>query len=304
MPSQEQILKDLISEIEGSIAEFLEGLPSVQSSVFDSLVDLSKELIIPARTAAHQIHNLRTLSRLNNKIGSVILTDGYSEKVKSFVRKFDEVQKIQNRYFNAVASDFKVKTLYDEIKKSYVNFTIESLTDAGVADVSSQIKKLLLQNITSGASYSKMVSDMRSYLEGNNGALVKYARQITTDSLNQYSASYTKAVTEDLGLKWYRYVGSIIKTSRPTCKALVKQDYVFYRELPTLAQGIIGGKQYSTNGMIPGTNGNTILVYRFGYNCGHQFYPVSEFAVPKEIRIQEYQKYNIPYDAEGYAVAA
>lgn len=284
MPSQEQILKDLISEIENSIAEFLEGLPSVQGSVFDSLVDLSKELIIPARTAAHQIHNLRTLSRLNNKIGSVILTDGYSEKVKSFVRKFDEVQKIQNRYFNAVASDFKVKTLYDEIKKSYVNFTIESLTDAGVADVSSQIKKLLLQNITSGASYSKMVSDMRSYLEGNNGALVKYARQITTDSLNQYSASYTKAVTEDLGLKWYRYVGSNIRTTRPFCRALTEKDFVHESELPAISKGVINGRQVSTAGMMPGTNANTILVYRGGYNCSHQLYPVSEFAVPEELR--------------------
>lgn len=277
-------IKELIKLIETSVTDFEKSLPGVQDKMFDSILELSKEFTIPARTAKQQVANLKIIQRLKEKIKVIVLNPDYKAQVKDFVSKFSEVQQLQNKYFNSITENFTTKTLYDTIKLSYIDYTIEALTDAGVVNVSSQIKKLLLQNITSGASYSKLVKEMRTYLEGKDGALVKYARQITTDSLNQYSASYTKAVTQDLGLVWYRYVGSLIKTSRPFCKALVEKDYVHQSELPEVAAGIINGHQVSTAGMIEGTNESTFMVYRGGYNCGHQLYPVSEFSVPIEIR--------------------
>ena len=277
------MLEQLLAKIDSSIADFNKSIPNVEKSIYNAIVDLTKDFYIPAKNTKQRIENYRTLQKINKKIEDVVFTDEYSESLKKFVKSFDDVKKIQTKYFNEITL-IPDKELYNEIKTTYQKAALENLGDSAVSKISQEIKDMLLETISSGGSYKNLLSNISTYLNGKDGALVKYSKQVTTDAINQYSAAYTKTVTEDLGLEWYRYVGSLIKTSRPFCTELVKKDYVHISELPSISSGVIDGMKVSTDGMIPGTNAATFPVYRGGYNCGHQLYPVSKYAVPLSIR--------------------
>jgi hypothetical protein len=139
-----------------------------------------------------------------------------------------------------------------------------------------------------------MVERLREYLtttKAGDGALERYAKQITTDALNQYSAQYLQVVSNDLGLQWYRYTGAEIETSRPFCKACLDKQYIHQSEIPDLLAGKfpefkkeggeINSKTKLPQGMIAGTNPENFHIYRGGWNCGHQLVPVSEDRVPE-----------------------
>lgn len=307
----DKIISQLLDTIEGSISDFNKSMPGIQDQVLDSILELTRDLTIPAKTIEQQASNLRVLGKIKSKVSDLVLNESYLENVRSFVKTFDTVAGLQNKYFNTIAEEFSPSSLLKQIKTSYVDITIENLTESGVDVVSTNIREMLLRNVTSGGSYSSMLKEVQNYLTGENGALLKHARQITTDSINQYSASYTKAVTDDLGMKWSRFVGSNIKTTRDFCLALTAKDFYHEAELPEILKGHIGDRNVPLNpktglwyGAIDGTTIRNFQVNRGGWQCGHQSYPVPEAAVPKSIRIETYDRFGIKYDEEGFAVAA
>ncbi|HRW22111.1 MAG TPA: hypothetical protein P5509_09065, partial [Bacteroidales bacterium] len=161
------------------------------------------------------------------------------------------------------------------------------------ANVTDALENIIRQNITSSGSYSDFQNQLRDYILTNEkglGSLERYTKQITTDSISQYSRQYMSAMSEGLNNEWYMYVGSEKTTTREFCHFLVKKKYVHKSELAEILRGNIDGHQCSIyaktklpNGMIDGTNEQSILVYAGGYNCEHQFYPILESAVPKNI---------------------
>lgn len=171
-----------------------------------------------------------------------------------------------------------------------------------------QIADILRTNITTGGSYSALNDQLREALVNTktDGLLLKYTKQITTDSINQYSAQYTQTVSNDLGFEFFAYQGTDIMTSRPFCQAMVEHNRYFHiSQVPNLLKGLDaqGNKlEYKDNktdetkkvelyartglphGFIPGTNVANFFVNRAGFNCMHQTRPVSESLVPLNVR--------------------
>jgi hypothetical protein len=185
----------------------------------------------------------------------------------------------------------------DAIRKQSVSILVDSLTESGLnTELITPIREMITAYTTTGGSYSKMTKELNNYINGTpeiDGALVKYTKQIATDSINQYTATVNSVLASDLGWEWFRYVGSNIKTTRTFCKALTKKQYYHISELPQIIKGnfeefkAMNGQIYDrTNlpqGMIEDTNTSNFQVYRGGYNCGHQAYPIPKILVPKNI---------------------
>ena len=225
---------------------------------------------------------------------------------------------VQTEYFNTIDSSYEPSKAILELKNVAIDEALSSLKGAGItANITEKLQSILRTNVNTGASYVDLMKQMREYLisnESGQGALEKYTKQITTDTLNQYAAQYNTLVSNDLGLKWYRYTGALIATSRPFCEACKKKQFIYEAELNDIIAGNFpefdefGGKIDSRtglpSGMIPSTNKDNFKVYRGGYNCNHQAIPISETIVPKSIRIQVYTKYGIKFDENGFALAA
>jgi hypothetical protein len=94
---------------------------------------------------------------------------------------------------------------------------------------------------------------------GNN--MRRYATQMATDSLNQYSASVTAKTALDLGIDRFEYYGDLINDSRQFCVDHVGKTYTT-EEIKNIWEGSWAGK----------AAGDPFIV-RGGYNCRHQWLP-------------------------------
>lgn len=247
------------------------------------------------------------LSSIRNKINRVVLTDDYKNDVKEFAKSFNEITKLQNEYWKSIEATFKPRPLLKQIRKQAITDVVGKLTEAGIgANVSDRIIDILRTNITTGGSYKSLTSQLRDGLLNTEqkGYLDRYAKQVTTDSINQYSAQYSQIVSSDLGYTWYKYDNTDIDTTRPFCDFMTDQPYFHISQVPDMLKGHtpsgknapIYEKTKLPHGMIPGTNPENFFVRRGGYNCGHQVRPVSERQVPADVKAKvfatpEYQRW-------------
>lgn len=304
---------DIIKKIDKAIAKFNRRLPAVQREMFNEIQTDLKRLDLNGTKIKTTVANLRVINSIKNKINKLILTPQYRKDLKDFAKAFNEITTLQNEYWKQQESTFKPRPLLKEIRKQAIADTVKSLGASGIGEkIGEQITGILRTNITTGGSYAQLTSQLRESIldTDTDGALTKYAKQITVDSINQYNAQYTQIVSSDLGFEWFGYQGSDIKTTRPFCDAMTDFRYFHITEIPRLlkAQDLyymkdgvktkvgIYERTGLPHGMIPGTNPANFQINRGGYNCGHQIRPVSERLVDQVIKdrvfaTQEYKNW-------------
>lgn len=300
---------DILKTIDKAIEKFNSKIPAAQKRMYDGIADELKRLDTSNGKIKTTVANLRIIQSIKNKLTRLIVTPEYLKDVKEFVSQFNEVTKLQNEYWKSVESEFTPRVLLKEIRKQAIGDTIKNLTSSGIgAAISDQIASILRTNITTGGSYAQMTEQLREKILNTftEGALAKYSRQITTDSLHQFSAQYSATISSDLSFEWFSWQGSEIMTSRPFCQAMVENNRYFHiSQVPNLLKGLDAhgvrlkykdnktGKEKTVglydktelpHGFIPGTNSANFFINRGGFSCAHQARPVSERIVPIAVR--------------------
>lgn len=300
---------DILKAIDEAVEKFNDKIPAAQKRMYDGIVEELKRLDISNRRIKTTVANLRVIQSIKNKLLKLIVTPEYLKDVKEFVSQFNEVTKLQNAYWEQVGEKYTPRPLLREIRKQAIGDTIKNLTESGIgATIGDQIATILRTNITTGGSYADLTEQLREKILNTNtdGALAKYAKQITIDSLHQYSAQYSQTVSSDLDFEWYAYQGTEILTSRPFCQAMVENNRYFHiSQVPNLLKGLDAqgnrlkykdnktGKEKTVglydktelpHGFIAGTNVANFFINRGGYGCGHQARPVTERLVPIAVR--------------------
>lgn len=289
----EQLANKVIEAIDETVDGFIDDLPKAQMALFAEITELSKDFIVPARTVKDQAHNLKIISKIDNQISKILITSEYQKTVDDYMDGFDEVTRLQNAYYTSVFTDFKQTSLMRAIQKDAMNSALDKLTGSTLhGEVVSEVTDILRRGMNSAKSYSALLSDVNRYVNGSDtrkGVLHRQYHALVNDTMNVYLAQYNQSVTDELGLQWYIYVGSLKQTSRPFCKRMIRskddcQPFIHSSQLNEIAKGHICGDAVSTEGMYKDTNGANILVHRGGYSCGHQFFPVSESIVPDRLK--------------------
>lgn len=299
--------KDIVNEVNGKIEQFIEGLPTLSRESYREIQGLLNQLKLDkAGNIKISVENLRLINKIRVRLEDKILSETYISKLDDLKKSFDDISNLQTTYFNNVFADFSAPDVITEMRNVSYNSTLSSLSETSINNTVIQgAMDILEQDIISGASFMDMNTKLKDFMVGNpkvDPKLVSYSKQVMTDSLNQYTANYQKLVTDDLGLKWYQYVGPLVAASRPICDALVAKQWVHESELGGIARGVVDGKNVGTEGMIPGTNSRNFQTNRGGYNCNHLLVPVAEEAVPKATRIELYKKKGIEYNDKGLAI--
>lgn len=292
----EQLGSNIEDIILTAVEDFNEGLESSQVNAYNKLLGLVKELSLDSRgnikkTAA----NVKVLRNISKAIEDTLLTDTYKKRVGRYLKAFDAVEAQQTLYFNVIKEGFKANPMLEAIKTQSIDNTIAALTESGLNQAFTQpVKDILIQNITTGGSYSTMTEQLREFVIGNeeiDGAFLRHTKAITTDAVKSYNATYNQSVSQDLGLVFYRYVGGLKDTSRAFCEERNKK-YFHIEEIRDWGRGEKccglsfpvkkdGGAYW--DGMKKGTNENNILTNRGGWMCNHQYVAVSQGVVPDDV---------------------
>jgi len=117
-----------------------------------------------------------------------------------------------------------------------------------------------------------------------DGKIMRYSKQIEHDSFAVADRSYASAAAEQVGATWFKWSGSVIKTTRPFCEERHNQFFC-KKEIELWGEGKkTEGYKWPQSGAwageFPGTNARTIFSLAGGINCRHSVMAVSIFAVP------------------------
>lgn len=285
----------LLQELDSSVAGFSSSLDSIQSDVLAEVELLIKELNISGGNLVQDVANLQKLNKIKAALNQVVVPKEYTAQVIEFGKAFNTVEKIQSSYFDALVADYTAPVVLGEVKNLAITETVGALTQQGLdVAITNKIGLLIQNSINSGDKYTSLTKQLSTFIKGNSetpGAYQKHVKQITTDSINTYAASYNKIVSDDLGLEWFMWVGALVNDSRELCVELVAKKYIHKSEIPDILNGYINGKRIPIyvktglpSGMIPGTNKDNFQTRRGGYQCNHLPMPVLESRVPIEIR--------------------
>lgn len=292
--------KAILSRIDDAVSTFIEQIPASQTDMLQSLDEELRKLDLDDGKIKPTVANIKIVANIKNKLLKVILTDAYKSQVKQFLKAFNDITTLQNAYWRSVENTFKPSSLLKQVKQLAIQDTVQKLMENGIdANVAQPISDILTQNVTQGGSYKDMQSHLREAVlttDKSPGLLDRYTKQITVDSVNQYSRNYTQIASSDLGFEWYAYQNTLINTSRPFCIAMHERRYFHISEIPDLlaAKGLyytkdgkelkvpINSKTGLPDGMYPTTTVANFLTLLGGYNCGHQIGPVSDFLVKNQ----------------------
>lgn len=293
--------RKILDRIDDSIAAFIEKIPASQTDMLEALDEELRRLELDNGRIKPTIANIKIISNIKNKLLKVILTDSYKAQVKQFLNSFNDITKLQNEYWRGVEKKFKPSSILKEIKKVAIEDTAAKLMEAGIdANVAQPVKDILTTNITQGGSYKQLQAQLKEALtttEASPGLLDRYTKQITVDSVNQYSRNYTQIVSSDLGYEWFAYQNTLINTSRPFCIAMHEVRYFHVSQIPNLLEAKnlyytdkkgkrtkvrLNPKTSLPDGMYANTNASNFMTLLGGHNCGHQAGPVSDFLVKNQ----------------------
>jgi hypothetical protein len=270
--SQQELIKQ-IQELQLAIESRMgKALPQVFAKLSDQVIDLASELSLDAKDRAATI---KQLIKLKKDIADTIVNNStYQAQVAEVIQGYKLLAELSNEFISISIGDFKPKTeLYKAILEANIATTKDALLGAGIRDnFGTAIQEVLKDNIAGVGTRTELNKTLRKFIEGTPEEapfLNRYIKQTTNDSVMTFNSEYIQTISDDLGVEYYLYAGTLIADSRAFCTA--RAGRYFTKEEVQKWASLKGW-----DGRMKGTNSTTIFTYRGGYNCRHQLWPVSK----------------------------
>lgn len=262
-----------IQELQMAIERRMDdALPKVFAKLSNQVIDLAGNLSLDAKDRAK---TLKEMIKLKKDISDTIINNSlYQTQVAEVISGFEMLSKLSNDYISTIIDDFKPKTeLYKAILETNIATTKDALLGAGIRNnFGTAIQEVLKDNIAGIGTRSELNKTLRAFIEGTDtekAFLNRYIKQTTNDAVMTFNAEYIQTIADDLDVEYYLYAGTIIEDTRSFCQA--RTGRFFTKEEVEKWAGLKGWQ-----GRMAGTNSSTIFIYRGGYNCRHQLWPVSK----------------------------
>ena len=222
---------------------------------------ISKKFQTLTKSNLALISNLKKQTFTQFKDVSNTFTRKLTEKVYQATltgAEFVELEKDLRQTINGMyarADDKELNKLVSKVKRDEVKIRkIDKRTVAG-----RKLRKKLDKNIQ--ILQTKFAADRT----GEN--MKRFAGTILNDSIREFDAQLNLAKSSEAGLKWLKYQGGIIPTSRSHCKRMVSGVYNKRRNgLFTIDEVKKIWRRRWT-----GKKAGNPLIVRGGYNCRHQW---------------------------------
>lgn len=210
------------------------------------------------------IDNLDNIDKVNDIIEEVLKDEGYYDNLKEYKQVFDDnLKEVVANYkaFGAKTSD--IKAFNDYAFENFYNNLANNVTETNIKQ---PIKDALLQHISGGGKYSDFKDTVKELIASRKieGNIDIVAREYAT----QYKRAQGQILANKYDIKYFRFVGSKIPTSR--CFCLQRKGNIYTKE------EIEKWADLDWNGKMKGTNKTNIFQIVGGWGCLDDLLPVSE----------------------------
>ena len=286
--SLQSAIKAKVDALQSVPDAWAKGVMRLQPSLLARLQRLTGQLTTDSDgNLLLDVANLARVDEIITELSRFLTRSEYAEMVTSLAEEFTLQQGRTIAYFEAATGAVPAVSTFASTRYAQASAAAIRNIAANVPDqfLMTPIRNALLEGISTGSGYTSLLENVQSIMIGTDtteGNLLRYSRQIVSDSLAVTDREFTNIVANDLGLEWYLYAGGEIDTTRCFCDA--RNGLYWHREeVKAWGRGEqLGACATGTGwaGMFKGTNESTIFVYCGGSNCQHSLLPVSEFIVP------------------------
>jgi len=276
-----ELLADKLSFIKGKEESFLDGLESTEKALFGKLLAILKRFTQKNGTLVQDESSSALLLRLKKEINQVIGKSGLNGKLKNFLVSFDKVEDMNRTIYSRVIGR-PVKTGFTLERAILVDEIADRLgqplqiTNA----ITNPIRNVLASSIHGGMTFTEAEENLKRLVVGgkSGGLIKKYAGQVAKDAINGFDGAINDKIRDEFELDGFRYVGSLIATSRTNCIEWINGTGKFkkyairpgtYRVADLKAMIAIAKKRPGFN---QSTNPKNFGQLRGGYRCGHQVF--------------------------------
>lgn len=273
--SFEKLIEDKDAFIDQSEEALLSNFDPIERGIYSAIKKRIMQMDQDAGSILFNETNLLILSQIEAAIIDAIQSSSYPAKITDFIASFDQVSEYNSLIQNSV-NEISLKDLEQiitPIQQEVVRQTVTDLTGQGIP--TTFIKPLtegIYKNIVAGATISDLAASLEKAIMSDGermGMFKNYVAKASRDALMQYEGQINSRIANEYELDAVRYVGSIIRDSRPQCIRWVGKGYLIKKELDAEINWAIS----AGSGMIPGTTKDNFCIYRGGYNCRHSAIP-------------------------------
>jgi len=275
----DRIINIKVERLENIPDAFADRMVAIQRAKFSEIIALLDELDYSGGNIVVNQANLLRIEQIVEQAKDLLTTGEFETVVGELLEEFDNQAAITYRYFDEAFTGFEVPAIANEILAQKKREAVIDLLNSTDQYLSNPVRQALSNAVTSGASRQDVIDVFRLLIEGDAdtvGRLERATRQIVSDTFALSDRALTNAVAEQLDVKWYRYVGGLMDTTRPFCKA---RNGKFFSKAEVESWGV-----QDWEGKMAGTDSKTIFVTAGGYNCQHSILPVAESAVPNRFK--------------------
>jgi hypothetical protein len=286
----EAALKALNKAIDGYTDRYITSLDSSSRDLFKRASQQINQLEGQGGNLRGDTATITAVNRIVADLERGLRSGPYGQATQRYLSGFGEVTAKTGNYFETVKLNYQPTAFANEFSLQRIAEVESTLLGAGLTQgVLAPIKNILLTNLQSRATIEELREALRQQIipSGASTLLTRHAATYADTALATYNASYLQEASQALGIEYYRYDGSVIKSTRPFCRNFVNQ-YFSKKEIERMGEGqqpYGGGSltQAELEGRIAGTNAQTILTLRGGWNCRHRFIPTPKTQVPKAV---------------------
>lgn len=273
MTPAQRLARQKLSGLERVPDAFINSLDGVNRSIYSRMEELLDQLDTTGGNIALTDSNLLLASQVAELVGQIATTPEYIEALTAFAQSFEQQAAITDAYMQEVFGRLPEIGSRAQIINASRVAALEQLTGAAlIQELGQPLQQQILASVQNGATKKEVTKFVKEFLEGGldgkEARLKAYAGTIVDTTFSVFDRTYTQILSKDLGVEFYRYSGTIIKTTRQFCKDRAGKYF-------TTEEVKAWGNQ-NWAGRIEGTNENTIFAYCGGWNCRHSILPVAE----------------------------
>ena len=277
-------LKDNEKVKDEIIGQLLLDIPSMEVKVFDQIMAFIDQFSRSGDVFSDTM-TAEKLIQLEGGIKSILISNGYFQKVEVFIKDFEKITTNTNAILNDNGFGSQVIQLSD-IERKWQGLTVETLVNSGIRD---DFQRPILQIVDDAITYGKGISTtretLRQFVLGGNdtsGKLKSYLTQTARDSMNQMQGQQVQSVANVVGYVGVRYTGGTLVDSRGQCTRWIEDLNGFIPKEKIAEEIKLAYKNqrlkkvdgtHKWGGMMPNTTPDNFMVKRGGFNCTHSAFP-------------------------------
>jgi hypothetical protein len=278
-----QLLRDKINMMDLADTELLNRARNAQAEILRRIEFLLQKIDLKNGYYAKSDNDRKILALINRDLIEIINASTFRSAVSPYLKVFDKVGALSLEILGKVNGldlgkydiSIEKQLAIDDIANGLLNEEILRV------NLIVPVKKILYRHVTSGILYKTAEQELRQFIVNEPGKLgfaERYVKTITQELLSRYDGMVNQKVVNEFGLDAFSIVGSLIKTSAPSCVNMIRETGPF--------TGMAINNKYAMSdlpkiiaildnygGTVRGLNPTNYFVYRNHWGCRHQFIP-------------------------------